>query len=227
MIYYKKELPGFLIDLNGYIDKPFDPRFYEVYLNGRRLTDRNLKAISPYEVQLNHVHSLYNFAIFERERDWEYYYQGFDIYHTLSNFIRESFMNDDMITHMIEWKIGEPLDNDNIEEPMDWSQGASLYSIFFDIFYYMSLVPLGLANADMYQWVKSNIQRNYPEVYKTYHEKDPEGGDVLLLSPDRFCVYEEESSDPEEVLTRGWGVYMLGNNEEDMQLILKSDTMNS
>ena len=63
LIYYKKELPGFLIDLNGYIDKPFDPRFYEVYLNGRRLTARNLKAISPYEVQLNHVHSLYNFAI--------------------------------------------------------------------------------------------------------------------------------------------------------------------
>lgn len=103
LIYYREQLESDMIDLRGIIDKPFDPSFYEVYLNGRRLNRTNLFPISAWEVRLVGIHSMKNFEIYERDRDWEYY--GVDLseyYYTVSDFLREPFIDPDIGKKIID-----------------------------------------------------------------------------------------------------------------------------
>ena len=60
LIYYKRELESDLIDLRGFINKPFDINYFDVYLNGRKLNRNNICPISPWEIKLFDIHSSYN-----------------------------------------------------------------------------------------------------------------------------------------------------------------------
>lgn len=73
-VVYEQQIPtnGF-IDLYGKIDKPLDTRWYDIYLNGRRLEDNNIKIISPHKAIIHNVNSLINLVIIEKNRDAEYF----------------------------------------------------------------------------------------------------------------------------------------------------------
>lgn len=61
------------IDLYGKITKPIDTRWYEIYLNGRRLEDNNIKIISPHKAIIHNVKATVNLVFLEKNRDEEYF----------------------------------------------------------------------------------------------------------------------------------------------------------
>lgn len=69
-IYYEKEIPenGF-IDLKNIIDKPFDLKWYDIYLNGLRLNKNQIRIISPTKIILTNVPTRKNLFILQKDRD--------------------------------------------------------------------------------------------------------------------------------------------------------------
>lgn len=62
-----------LLDLRGRIIRPFDLKWYDVYINGRRLTIKNIEVISPYIVFIKNISSLKNLLIIERDKDIDFF----------------------------------------------------------------------------------------------------------------------------------------------------------
>ena len=62
------ELPtSQVISLQGITTRPFSLSWYDLYLNGRKLTKNNVRVLSPYLIQIVNVDSIYNFEIYERQ----------------------------------------------------------------------------------------------------------------------------------------------------------------
>lgn len=206
LIYYTRRISSDLVDLRGFINKPFDNKYYEVYLNGRRLNRTNIYPISACEFKLAGCHSTYNLEIYEKDRDWEYYGLDFEDYYTLSDFIRESFMEDGLREHLIDDETGEIPPNDDTEEPEPWERELDLKSVYFEIFYYNRLIPEGFVSGDLVQFSNEEMDEKYKVVDEIYHVKNALGEDVLLLNPDWYYHGKDEHR---------WNVYLLGNPSLD------------
>lgn len=213
LIYYNTELDSDLVDLRGYINKPFDMKFYEVYLNGRRLNRTNVYPISPWEFKLAGTHSIYNLEIYEKDRDWEYYGTDFKNYFTLSDFIRATFMEKDLADRLIHDVTGDIPGNDNCEDRMPWDRELDLISVFFEMFYYMKLVPMHFVSGDQIDFNTEEIAKKYPIVYQLYHTENADGDHVLMLNPDGGYIPENQKTD--ENGNPFWNVYLLGNPSLD------------
>lgn len=198
LVYYKEDLiegadyekvkdNAILVDLRYYINKPFDIRYYEVYLNGRRLTRHNIFQISPYVIRLAGIHSIKNLEIYEKDRDWEYYGCDFKDYYLLNDFLLENFMEDTIKEKMIDKISGEVPENHVCEDDEDYERDLDIESIFMEIFYYNRLLPLGLADADISTFLHDDIKYNFPIVYELFYRYAP---NVVSNS-----FYEIETSD--------------------------------
>ena len=62
-----------VIDLTGLIDKPFDFKWYDIYLNGRKLVKKNVEIISANKIKILKTESLKGLEIIENSRDKEYF----------------------------------------------------------------------------------------------------------------------------------------------------------
>ena len=200
--------------MRGFINKPFDINYFDVYLNGRKLNRNNICPISPWEIKLFGVHSSYNLEIYERDRDWEYYGVDFSNYFTLSDLIDKSFIEDDIIDKLIKDKTGDVPGNDDSEDPEPWGRTITEKTLFFEMFYYDRLLPLKLACADIMQFDAEDILSNFKDIWTKYviiteHEA------VLLVNPDNHVVGSDEGL---------WSVYMAGQTDRSMKrLIEKGD----
>lgn len=205
LVYYIPRLVSYLIDLRGYIEKPFDIKYYEVYLNGRRLSERNIYPISGWMFLLGGCHSIFNLEIYEKDRDWEYYACDFGDYYTAADFAHEIFIEPETKKEFIDGLFPDPPPpNDNTEDREEYDSDMSVDRLFFEMFYYHRLLPLGLATADEKQWYTDDIQENYEVIYNKYHTVDSEGNDMLFLNPDYYVPSEEGE-------VNKWHAYMLGN----------------
>lgn len=184
LVYYKEDLiegadyekvkdNAIIVDLRYYINKPFDIRYYEVYLNGRRLTRHNIFQISPYVIRLAGIHSLKNLEIYEKDRDWEYYGCDFKDYYLLNDFLLENFMEDTIKEKMIDKISGKVPENHICEDDEDYERDLDIESIFMEIFYYNRLLPLGLADADISTFLHDDIKYNFPIVYELFYRYAP------------------------------------------------------
>lgn len=63
-----------IIYLHGIIDIPFDLQWYDLYVNGKRMTKRNIEKLSPYLLQIKNVESIRNVTIYSRKRPDEAVY---------------------------------------------------------------------------------------------------------------------------------------------------------
>lgn len=196
LIYYKEEIESDIIDLRGIINKPFDPKFYELYINGRRLNRTNIYPIGPWEIKLGGLHSIYHLEIYEKDRDWEYYGVNFSNYYVVSDFIREPFVDEYIKDKLIEDIIGTPPPNDNTEEKQPWDKILDLYSVYFEIFYYMKLVPMKFVTGSKEQFNTEEIAKRYPIINDLYHVQNELGHDVLFLNPN---VYYEPKRDEDPI----------------------------
>jgi hypothetical protein len=61
------------VNLAGFIRRPFDLKWYDMYLNGRRLNSRHVDIISPTKIYIKNVNSVRHLVILEKDRDIEYF----------------------------------------------------------------------------------------------------------------------------------------------------------
>ena len=209
LVYFIEQIENFssdpfLIDLTGKINKPFDPKYYDVFSNGRKLSENNIHLITPTKIALTNMTSSYYLEIYEKDRDWEYF--GLDY-----NSHRFYFSPDDLIDEgYVSSMEGKEIIDDIIETTKDPSaviKGSTDDEESIDIsiepdrmrrikvFYYEELLPKELVNPDIVQFNKQYLQEEYPEIVETYlHDSNGTGDysntnnlkdcDVLMLNPD-------------------------------------------
>ena len=56
-----------IVDLTGKIDKPFSLKYFDVYLNGYRLTPNQVEKVTDFVIDIQNVNSLNDLYIYERE----------------------------------------------------------------------------------------------------------------------------------------------------------------
>lgn len=190
MMYHVDEIPmDGIIDLKDYIDKPFDIHHYDVFLNGRKLNEKNVFAISDTTIILNGVKSIYNFEIYEKERDEEYFgwtRNEISYYIRLEDILDESYIIDNEDEEIIEDIIGELIENIEKEEYIDREPVISEEEKFeqegleitpdmrLQIFYYEELLPMRFVDASIAQFNKEYLKEEYPETTETWLIEDSE-----------------------------------------------------
>lgn len=192
-IYYQKDVPegeGLLVDLKGYITKPFDIRYYDVYMNGRKLSINNVITINPWTISLVNLKSHHNLVIYERERDYEYFglnYKEHLYYFTLDELFKQSFVKEEdkyvLIKDIIDAEKDENLNiypnTDEDEEDYVDNRPYALYHIF----YFHELLPKRYVNPDRLQFNKELIHDDYPSIYDRY---------IFKSRDDAVSDYEEK-----------------------------------
>lgn len=166
-VYYKKRIEQYkMVELDGYIDKPFDLRWHDVYINGRKLNRDNIEIISSNKIIIKNVRSTRNFEIVENSRDDEYF--G---YLTIEDIIDRILDVDEEFKKNIEKTIAKIIDDeDDILEG-----GISIIDYLLYSFYYDYLVPnYGLLNP--------NEKQLDVETQKKYHQIMD--GEPFLFNPD-------------------------------------------
>lgn len=236
------------IDVKDIINKPFDIRYYDVYLNGRKLSINNVFALSPTTITFTNIKSQYNLDIYEKERDWEYY--GLDYNTYKYNFSYEDLIDSGIVTpeekeYIIDYVIEEKRDDRLIihentydEEPLDYTGIDLLYALYF-IFYYDELIPKTYYNPDLIQLSSKVMKDNFNEVYNRYRttailnsntdeerERRKNYPDILYLDPDEF-VDSSEGIQKRLLPDGAIAVWVVGHPEEkvDQRLLNKTITI--
>lgn len=168
---------GDIIDLKGIINKPFDPRYYDVYMNGKRLSLNNVIPLDPWSFALVNLTSRYNLVIYEKERD-NFEYFSVDYNKDLYYFNIEDLMNEQYITEEDKQKFIDTIINDrkdpnltikpntNDEIPDDiFDFGGILEASFF---YENELIPKTFMNPDVVQFEDETLHDIYPNHYEKY-----------------------------------------------------------
>ena len=213
-IYYQEELTDktTLIDLKDVITKPFDIRYYDVYLNGRRLNITNAFVVDPWSMTLTNLKSKYNLTIFEKDRDYEYFglnYKENQYYFSYEELFKEPFVSEDERNTMIKRLIDAAKDerttikpNTNEEEKED-NRDISIYIRIYS-FYHDELIPKTYLNPDEKQTSYDVMQELYYPIYDEYltspymETKDPidkerrkDYTEVINLNPDVSLTQSE------------------------------------
>lgn len=175
-IYYQEELTNPIVDLKGIINKPFDIRYYDVYLNGRRMSLNNVMTIDPWSITFVNLKSKYNLLILEKERDFEYFgldYTSNLYYFSVEDLLNKNFMSEEQKKELIKDLIDKQKDdrlniypNTNDEEKQDYTD-LSFYAKIA-AFYFNELIPKTFVNPDVKQFSQTLLRDEYETIYKNY-----------------------------------------------------------
>ena len=217
---------GRIIDLKEYLNKPFDPRYYDVYMNGRRLSLNNIIQVDPWSITLVNLKSNYNFVIYEKERD-HFEYFGLDYtedlyYFNIEDLIDEPYIDDktknDIIDEIINDRKDPDLvieDNTNDEEKDNIVDIGGIVEA--KIFYWDEIVPRFFMNPDVAQFDDTDLKETYPYHYEKYltspynETKDKDKISyisALRLDPDDIFVGGPDGKD------KGCYVYAVGHLDD-------------
>lgn len=220
-IYYKDKLieGDVLINLRDIITKPFDIRYYDVYMNGRKLGLNNVWTISPYEITLTNLMSLNNLQIFEKERDWEYFgtnYKTQKYYYSITELFNSTFITDDEVNQIIREMIDEAKEpecnikpNLNIEDPISFEDDR-VY-VYMPMFYFNELIPKTYVNPDIKQFDDLIMEEEYPLINSTYRVHPSESH--------RTVAEKTRRENYPDVLALNPDTYIEGENKENMQYV--------
>ena len=225
-----------LLNLKNIITKPFDIRYYDVYINGRKMSLNNVMSITPWEITFVNLKSNYNLIIYERDRDWEYFGLNYkeDIYYlTLDHLLEKNLISEEEKKKLIKEIIDERKHKDLIIKPntndetkMDYQyDDENILEIIFHVFYFDELIPKTFYNGDVFQTTEEIMMDTFPEVYYEYVVRpsdevvDPvlkkrryQYHNVLLLDPD--TIVQGHNNDHSII------VYEIGHSDEVSQDIL-------
>ena len=196
-VFSMKEIPeNSVVDLSPDIDKPIDLHYYDIYLNGRKLSEANVVYLSPTKVKLLNIHSSYNFEVWQKERGDEYY--GFTYEDDSWKTIVDKLLESDKLTDEDKEVIIDRITDQTLEPGFDPNENDETEDDFFPdiiwgeedsemhLFYEEQLVPLLYLNPDTWQFLYSTIRRRYPHIEEDMKRdrrsnRDP---NVLNLNPD-------------------------------------------
>ena len=229
-----------VIDLKEYINKPFNPRYYDVYMNGRRLSLNNIIQVDPWSITLVNLKSNYNFVIYEKERNTNEFY-GIDYteklyYYNIEDLFKESYLDDEDKKEIIDSIINDRKDpelvieaNTNDEIPDVIVNTAPLLEA--KILYYNDILPRRFMNPDVAQFDDEYLKENYPYHYKRYvtspYEETKDRSKIsyisaLRLNPDEWFEGGEDGK------KQGTTVYSVGHMNTVSQTLLNDGvTMNN
>lgn len=166
-----------VIDLTGMIDKPFDFKWYDIYLNGKKLIKKDVEIITANKIRILKTESLQWLEIIENTRDKEYF--GYKPLYDILDYIYEvdpDFSNN----------INNAIKADNLqdnEESIVVDPILPLNYILRDL-YDMLYNNFGLINPDELQ-VTEDMMIRYKDLFE---EHSP-----FELNPDRFgkknCIF--------------------------------------
>lgn len=193
-IYYQRkfDLNKPIFDLSDKITKNFCNRYFDVYVNGRKMSWNSCFAVAPWILTLVNLKSSRNLQIFEIERDNEYFgldYKTSDRPYSLGDMIDEPFIDPDEIGDIIRDKIDHDKDEDliihpNTDEEDDNGDPDDGVLGQYWTYYYGELVPLGFVDPNEYQVSRKKIEQIYPLIAKTYMVDK----DVIIHDPN--ILYE-------------------------------------
>lgn len=210
--------PNAVFDFTRYVDKPIDPCYYEVYVNGRRLGLPNLFAFGPFKGVFRGLKSKYLLTIYEKERDFEYYgysrlpdIHGKKFFYLPSDLISESFMTKDEAEALIDAWINDVKHPDAIIKPNVLEEDPITITVEegiseeMKIFYFEELLPLGFANPNELQFIKRYLDQVFPGVSKEYViDSDKKGAPKLVyLDPNKTArIIDTETGEYEMIDTK-------------------------
>lgn len=231
-LYYQDRLieGNLLIDLREIIDKPFDIRYYDVYVNGRKLSLNNVFSITPWQITLVNLKSIYNLVIYERERDYEYFgldYKENIYYYTLDDLFKSGIVSKDIKNEIIKDIIDKNKDyrlniypNTNDEERMN-QDAEDIFTVEFYLYYYDRLLPFSFVNPDLLQESRDFLLSGFEDVYNSYRRSSSEESftdeererrqdypEVICLDPDLH--FSAEGGEPGPKL-----IYEVGHMTDD------------
>lgn len=200
-IFYTEELirGNFLLDVSEYITKPFCNKYYDVYVNGRKMCWNSVFAITPTQLTFVNLHSTKNIQIFEIERDDEYFgldYRVIQREYGLSDFLKENFITESDLNQIIRDRIQDDkhpdlvirereMDEETEEryDPDDW------YKNMLD-YYYDELIPKGFADPDLKQSDHEYVKEQFPVIGIHYFIRN----NCIMLDPDIIVKGDDPSN---------------------------------
>lgn len=207
--------PNEILDLSNYIDKPLDPEYYEIYVNGRRLGLPNVFAFGPKNTVFRGVKSKYLLTIYEKERDFEYFgyskimKDGESFFYTVNDLTNEPFITVRDLDVIIDKYIEAVKHEDAIILPNDLTEEKITFTIEnglieeMKIFFFEELLPLGLGDPDTVQFNKAYFSEVFPNFTKEFMiEGEDDDPDVIYLNPDITArIYNRETNEYEFIDT--------------------------
>lgn len=181
-VYHQMSLPanGF-VDLRGYIDKPFDLKWFDVYVNGRKLNYNNIDIITPTIIFVKNVSSRRHFVILQKNRDDEFFKLGTSLSH--DDVIWNTFP---ALQTTLKTRVSIPDTEDDIVGEL-----VSVESLELMHFFRVYMLSLKLINPDLVQ-ITDDVRKKYDYVLngKTTFMINPDDGDsgtnviVMRINPD-------------------------------------------
>lgn len=115
-VFYQADIPSDgLIDVDGKLNLPVNLKWYDIYLNGKRLTYKNIDIVSPTKFYIKNVHSKRHLIIFDRNRDNDVFYLSPHYNQDMFDIDRNDTLIDKLIHAGLRWII--ELDKDPIDDP--------------------------------------------------------------------------------------------------------------
>lgn len=75
VVHYQPYIPeDGLIDVDGKLNLPISLKWYDIYLNGRKLNHKNIEIVSPTKFYIRNVSSIRHLIIYDRNRDNDVFY---------------------------------------------------------------------------------------------------------------------------------------------------------
>jgi len=102
-----------IVKLNGYLDRPFDMRYYDVYLNGKKLNYKNIQIFSEDIIRIRNVQSRMNLRIFEKNFDDDIFNYKDSGYHSIFN--RLLYEDEYFFDYIFELKLKESREEEGYE----------------------------------------------------------------------------------------------------------------
>lgn len=114
VVHYQSNIPkSGLVDVDGKLNLPISLKWYDVYLNGRKLNHKNITIVSPTKFYVNNVSSTRHLLIIDRNRDNDVFYlsrvDNKDIY--------DIHKNHTIIDKLIHAELGDIIGNQR--DPID------------------------------------------------------------------------------------------------------------
>lgn len=228
LIYTLEEVPNdYILDFTKILNKPADSRYYEFFLNGRRLGIENVFEFGPHHAVLRGTHSRHLLEIYEKERDFEYFgYESIALdgdtthyFFTPKELIDKNFLTEEEINTIIENYIESVKDKKVTVKPNDICEADNEYDVDYNIledlsiFYYEDLLPLEFVDPNKLQFNNNFLKAVYPHMTERYMENDSE---CIFLNPDIVSRSEDgnltgytpitmDDVDTETMVTFLWG----------------------
>ncbi len=158
------------IDLSNELDKPINSKWYDIYLNGLKLTERNIDKLSSRIFTLKNLKTLRNLVVYEK-----------NIYTGNPEF--GSSISDELLENIPELKetITESLPEITDEIP------DIMLDVVLDIVEFLNDMAalIEMINPDINQ-ITEDIIEDYPEIFENENFKD-----VFMINPDNINRIED------------------------------------